>query len=150
MLCIIAFQMCLTFPPLFAAGDKIIQIGEGGGKKKKYIFVVSTLRHSLHRLHPLQLAKQTTSISANLLLFSCLRMQSGDRMTGKGKERAERGKPNQRRPSTLLHTTDVRNACYVLPPSNSLSNKSSLSPSLFPPFTIILVHVSLFLYTQIT
>lgn len=54
------------FPP-FAAGDKIIQIGEGGGKK--YIFVVSTLQHSLQRLHPLQLAKQTTSISANLLFF---------------------------------------------------------------------------------
>lgn len=67
MLCVIAFQMCLTFFPPFAAGDKIIQIGEGGGKK--YIFVVSTLRHSLQRLHPLQLAKQTTSISANLLFF---------------------------------------------------------------------------------
>lgn len=71
-------------------------------------------------------------------------------MTGKGKERAERGTLNQRRLSALLHTTDVRNACYVLPPSNSLSNKSSLSPRLLPPFTIILVHVSLFLYTQIT
>lgn len=33
MLCIIAFQMCLTFFSPFAAGDKIIQIGEGGGKK---------------------------------------------------------------------------------------------------------------------
>lgn len=66
MLCVIAFQMCDFFPP-FAAGDKIIQIGEGGGKK--YIFVVSTLQHSLQRLHPLQLAKQTTSISANLLFF---------------------------------------------------------------------------------
>lgn len=65
--CALLLSRCVWLFSPFAAGDKIIQIGEGGGKK--YIFVVSTLRHSLQRLHPLQLAKQTTSISANLLFF---------------------------------------------------------------------------------